>query len=88
MEYVAPPGLGILMESSGYKDSAPDGAENSQPFKAGCCCKNLIDDIVRCDYQFQSWLFFHYFQSDRRNFEEKCLTFINIIISPIHFVFR
>jgi hypothetical protein len=23
----APPGLGILMESSGYKDSAPDGAE-------------------------------------------------------------
>jgi hypothetical protein len=28
-EYVAPPGLGILRESSGYKDSAPDGAEDA-----------------------------------------------------------
>jgi hypothetical protein len=27
-EYVAPPGLGILRASSGYKDFAPDGAED------------------------------------------------------------
>jgi len=29
MKYAAPPGLGILMESSGYKDPAPDGAEET-----------------------------------------------------------
>lgn len=39
-EEAAPPGLGILMASSGYKDSAPDGVEDSpQPmaliFKPG-----------------------------------------------------
>jgi hypothetical protein len=28
-EYAAPPGLEILRKSPGYKDSAPDGAEDA-----------------------------------------------------------
>jgi hypothetical protein len=28
-EYVAPPGLEILRKSSGYKEAAPDGAEDA-----------------------------------------------------------